>query len=259
MSKYDFEQFDVIDLSEFELLCTYMMDLSNLPGPRGNLEMIHEFSKYIEMQPKTESLFDLLLRLWGTDSDGDNPETILTLSGLIAVSNYCEIVEFEHRVLNVITEAMNDTRWRVREIVQESLKIIAHFDYTYLISYFDSFKSPTVLEWRAMITTLAHPEILKTPLQISYALGMLEKTFDAYKEFEVTEDKNDASFVAFIKGLMFAPSVIVSVAPDKGFKILENSINHSKKMNQIIKSNLKKNRVVKNNEARCNELLLMMS
>lgn len=236
----------------------YLMFDSGLPGKRANLKKVEEFSELVEASRLDEELFIFIEDLWETDSDGNDKETMLVLSGLLASSHFYMDDKYRDRVTIIFKEAMNDSRWRVREIIQESFKVIARLDYKTLVSYFDSFNSLSPLEYRAIVTTLAHPEILKTEEQKTYSMKKMIESMNAFLEYEKIYDKKDDDFVALQKGLSFAISVIVSENSEEGVKILEEYLNKSKIMNKILKENLKKNRLIKNYSNECDTLIIKM-
>ena len=73
---------------------------------------------------------------------------------------------------------------------------------------------------RGILATLAHPDLLVTEKQKEYAQSILEQSFDYYLKMDRnTVSKEDEAVL--IKGLSFAPSVIVSEYPDAGFSYFE--------------------------------------
>lgn len=240
-------------------MITKLTENTGMPGPRANLKGVEEFSNYVKKQEKKETLFMTLFNMWNTPSDGNDPETMLVLSGLLSLSYFHYEKDYTEKVSFVFKEAMNDERWRVREIIQESFKIIAGVDYQDMIHYFSSISNPSPLEYRAMITTIAHPELLKDDLQREYSLEMLEKSFAAYLVFETKIGVKDERVIAFQKGLSFAPSVIVAAYPKEGFEILERYIGKTKALDKIIKTNLSKNRLLKKYSESCINLENMIN
>lgn len=250
MSKKDLETLEKIEELKKEMLLN-----SGMPGKRANLEIIKKFSDFIKSKELNQEVYLKLIEFWSITANGDDPNTILCLAGLLGLSHYYLDNNYIEEIKIILIEAMNDSRWRVREVIQETLKIIAMNDYNDLITFIDNIKDPTMLEYRAIITTLAHPEILLNNIQKEYAISKLVEVFNAFLIFENTEDIKNEEFKALVKGLNFAPSVIVSKIPDKGFDIFEEYIGKSKNLNRIIKENLKKNRLTKLNEKKCTDLI----
>lgn len=203
---------------------------------------------------RNETTFHLLNEYWSTDNNGNEPNTIVSLAGLMALATYYMEKDYTQRIKQIFVYAMNDSRWRVREVIQEALKYVAICDYEVFINFCDDLKNPNLLESRAIITTIAHPNILVTSQQKEYALHKLEETF---QKFLIWEQENITSeeFKAFVKGLNFAPSVIVTKCPKQGFILLNKYIGKSKKLDRIIKENLIKKRLINDYEEECNELL----
>ncbi|AMC94406.1 hypothetical protein AOC36_10610 [Erysipelothrix larvae] len=247
-----------IDISNHDEIIGTLLLHSNLPGPRGNLELIEEFATVFSNLQQDDAHFEFLFKLWKTPSTGDDAETILVLSGLWGFGYFAINNQYRSRVYPVFQCAMNDPRWRVREIIQESLKIVARHDYNQFVSLYASYDHPTLLELRAFLSTAAHPEILKESHQHNFAIHLLKQSFDRYLIVSQQLTKKDLAFDAYQKGLMFAPSVIVAACPALGFQVLNSYANKSPLLNKVLISNLKKNRLIKKYGDTCESCLSIL-
>ncbi|SHH01301.1 hypothetical protein SAMN02745245_00332 [Anaerosphaera aminiphila DSM 21120] len=232
------------DSGNYDSVNTYLLHNSNLPGKRANLTLMQSFSEVISTLNPSEELYNYLTSIFNSTSNGNDENTMLVICGLIGLGNFYNKNSLKKsEITTLLIQAMNDSRWRVREIVTESLKIIAINSYSEFQKIIDSMSEPTLLEQRAIIATLAHPIILKTNSQIEYSLRALDIIF---KNFSKLDSKKDIeNYKALKKGLSFAPSVIVAAGPVEGFDILKKYININKSINSAIKENLKKSKLLK--------------
>lgn len=232
------------DNGKYDSVNNYLLHNSMLPGKRANLTLMQSFSKVISTLNPSEELYNYLTYIFNTTSNGNDESTMLVICGLMGLGNFYNKNSIKKsEITSLLIQAMNDGRWRVREIVTESLKIIAINSYSEFQKIIDSIYKPTLLEQRAIVATLAHPIILKTNSQIEYSLRALDNILKNFSKLDSKKDIED--YKALKKGLSFAPSVIVAASPVEGFDILKKYININKNTNSVIKENLKKSRLLK--------------
>ncbi|MEW6196741.1 MAG: hypothetical protein AB1521_16465 [Bacteroidota bacterium] len=220
----------------------FIIDNSNLPGPRGNLELAFAFAE-------TYDNVDVLLEWMGITedlADTNTPEAFLP---------FCVVVCFgkiytkkkNKKIISILKKSANDGRWRMREAVAFGFQIIGENNFSELKNIFsDWIKKSNNLEKRAMLVSLAHPKFLneensKFCFQIA---EVVLKEMDRENNFEVLR-----------KGLEFTISVFAAANPKLGFAFIKKWIGKDKMIDKIMKENLKKDRLVKKNPGEVKKLL----
>jgi hypothetical protein len=100
------------------------------------------------------------------------------------------------------------------------------------------------LEMRAAAAALAEPNWLALPARIEWALGLHQKIIRAIAE---AKDRKAEEFLILRQALGYSLSVVVSGAPVMGFAYLRSLVDtNDSDILWILKSNLKKKRLVKN-------------
>lgn len=245
------------DKSELE---NYLLEHSNMPGRMANITLVSVVADIMGSDTTIASSWYPTLSEWfRRETTGDDPETLLVLCAVESFGaiynqkNGQSLIELEH----YFVDALNDGRWRVREIVTETYKRIGINSYTDLEILFNWILQGalTPLEMRGLLATVAHPDILKTTEQLNYAQMMMERAFDYYLNFDATTYSKEDKIV-LKKGLSFAPSVIISKNPEQGFAFFEELIEkNEKQLKPILKNNLKKKRVESVDSEKVAELL----
>lgn len=246
-SEYFEEICKMLKAQKFEDMKYYLAANSNLPGPRGNLELAEAFYSYCTAQTLTDELWDFLLELSENTAPTNDPQELLPFCGIEALANLFFDVD-EHRksvVLDKILMAMNDHRWRMREAAANCCQIIAEQHVEFITEWFLArYPFASLLEKRGMIAALAHPPILD-PQTAKFSLELCERMLDDVLNLSPLQLKEE-SFAVLKKGLEYAPSVFISKLPEQGFAMLKKYATlQRKEIHAIIKSNLGKTRLQK--------------
>ena len=210
----------------------FIAEHSNLPGPRANLELAFAFADIFED-------FEVLLKWTGIDADQagiDNPKSFLPFCAAVCLGNlYAKNKNKE--VLQLLKKLSNDPRWRIREAAVFGFQRIGENDLKDLQKIFlEWIKTSNNLEKRAILVSLAHPKLLEKKNSI-FCFDILDGIL---KELNL-----DADFPILKKGLDFVLSVYVAANPEYGFNFIKAWAGKDRRIDSIIKSNLKKNRLVK--------------
>lgn len=219
-------------------LFDYCCEHSNLPGPRGNLELVESFYQYQLIHDRPWTFSDLLWLIDHSSTDQD-PMTMAVATGLVAISTYAQSQPKDTAL--VLYKAMSDMRWRIRELVCEAYKKIGLINPLQLIDFFEQLPRPlNGLHYRAMIVTFAHPELLRMEGIKQAALTTLENAIKYYLEEvgAIMEGKE-----VLEKGLAFAPSVIIASYPEEGFALMNQYSGCHPKLDKLWNENLKKKRL----------------
>lgn len=106
----------------------FLVSNSNLPSPRGNLELAIAFAEVIEAYPlkENEFLWKLCLELTEISADEaptNNPKEFLTFCGIYAMGAIASVSRtlFE-KTLALFQELADDSRWRIREAVSMGIQ-----------------------------------------------------------------------------------------------------------------------------------------
>lgn len=255
----------LISKSAFEELEGMLIDNSNLPGPRGNLELAYGFADCIKgMQYIDDNLWQILnewIELFeNTPSDG--PKEFIPFCVIQTLGAICTCVNYEkkERIIELFQAKANDSRWRIREAVAIGLQWIEESNFKEVELIFNKWiDDASLLEKRAIIAALAHPPVLHDKDNVLFCLEITEKILkdliNLEQEFRRTEE-----FRVLRKGLEYAISVFVAKLPNEGFEFLKKwARKDDPDIKKIIKSNLGKSRLTKKFGQQVNEVLVVLT
>jgi hypothetical protein len=250
---------------------SYLLAHSNLPGPRGNLELAQ-----VAADMGTEAQF----RRWaglGPDVAPENtPGCFLAFCGVVglgavmAMSRPADGIrpsEHEKRpqaltaaaeaasqfqaggfqplsnVLVVLHHLASDPRWRIREAVAMALQRWGDADMPGLLVAMGDWAAGNPLEQRAAAAALCEPRLLKDPEHAAGVLRILDEITTSIPQ--VTDRKSDA-FKTLRQGLAYCWSVAVAALPDAGKPLMEKWLaSPDPDIRWIMRENLRKNRLAK--------------
>jgi hypothetical protein len=182
----------------------YLSRNSNLPGPRGNLELAMAAA---ELAPAP-----LIRELASSDDE------YLALCGAIGLGRLD--AEGDTGATEDLHELADDARWRVREGVAMGLQRLGDVDPEKLASTCRAWlEGGTWLVQRAVIAGLCEPRLLKGSL-IGEVLDMLDEV-TANLAAASAEDRAGDQFKVLRKSLGYCWSVAVAAAPGPGFDRFE--------------------------------------
>ena len=220
----------------------FIIENSNLPGPRGNLELAFGFAEIYE------NLTVLLkwIQISEDQADVNNPRSFLAFCSAVCLGKlYTK--QKNKEFISILKKLANDGRWRMREAVAFGFQIIGENDFTELKRIFlDWIKDSNNLEKRAILVSLAHPKFLNEErAKFCFKItDMVLKQMDKQDNFDVLK-----------KGLEFTISVYAVANPNLGLEFIAHWIGKDKVIDRILKQNLKKNRLIKKDPERVNKLL----
>ncbi len=173
--------------NEENILVEFLISNSNLPGPRGNLELANELVEVIADYSiiETERLWELFSRLGKITSDEapvNDPKEFLSFCGVYAIGTIgSNNAEFFRKSLIVLREASKDPRWRMREAVSKGLqKLLEKHRQDTLKELNDWIGNDNWLEMRAVAAGLAEPYLLKDGGIVVKALEVHKKSYLMY-------------------------------------------------------------------------------
>jgi len=212
----------------------FLRENSNLPGPRGNLTLLYEFSR----DAKEGDIQQCLNYI--TPDVSNSPEEFVGMCGIVSYS-------IAHRndveqVLSFLKPYASHSSWRIREAVAISIQEISEGNLKEVLSGMQRFIDGNEFEKRAVVAGLCEPKLLKDRegnLRILSILYTISKGLDH-------DRKLDDGGTSLRKALGYGWSVVVSAIPDDGKKIFGKLFDLSgKHITWIIRENLKKNRLQK--------------
>ncbi len=229
-------------INDPEKLERFIIANSNLPGPRGNLELAFGLAEiYNDL--------DVLLRwtrITEDQADVNNPKSFLAFCSAVCLGKI-HTKNKEQKIITILKNLANDGRWRMREAVAFGFQYIGEDDFNELKSIFSEWiRESNNFEKRAMLVSLAHPIFLNEENS---------KFCFEIAEFVLKKMDRENNFDVLRKGLEFTISVFVAANPKLGFNFMKRWIGKDKVIDKIIKENLKKNRVVRKNPDEVEELL----
>lgn len=225
-----------------EKLEKFIVENSNLPGPRANLELAFGLA---EIYDDLDTLLKWI-KITEDQADVNNPNSFLPFCSAVCLGKIYTKKK-DKKIITILKKLANDGRWRIRESVAFGFQIIGEHDFNELKTIFlEWIKNSNNLEKRAILVSLAHPKILD------------EKRSKFC--FEITDvilsqmDKEN-NFSVLRRGLEFTISVFAAANPKLGFSFIKKWMGKDKIIDKIMKENLKKNRLFRKDPEEAKNLL----
>jgi hypothetical protein len=227
-----------------------LMENSNLPGPRGNLELAHSFARAIAGMHIDDWQWDFLMEMARTSAANapvNTPGEFLPFCALLALGAlYGDGLPRPRRrtALAALISSASDTRWRVREGVAMGLQLIGERDLPALRAIVtDWLPKASWLEMRAIAAGLAHPPILGDAEFAVFSVDTARIILAALTRADAKARKTEA-FKILRQGMGYCVSVFTAHSPAEGFTLMRKSAAvHDSDMAWIISENLKKKRL----------------
>lgn len=229
-------------LNDKEQLEQFIIKNSNLPGPRGNLELAFAFA---EIYDDFDALQDWI-EITEDQADVNNPKSFLAFCSAVCLGKIY-IKKKDKKLITILKKFANDGRWRMREAVAFGFQIIGENNFDELKKIFsDWIEKSNNLEKRAILVSLAHPPFLNE-----------DNTKFCFEITDIVLNQMDREndFDVLRKGLDFTISVFAAANPKLGFSFIKKWIGKDKVIDKIMKENLKKNRLVRKNPVMVKNLL----
>ena len=233
-------------LSKLDDWDAYLRAESNLPGPRGNLELAHAAADLANLKRIQHFLtFD------PGRAPVNSPDEFLAFCGVEGLGKL--IAEGQSDLWPTLRTCASDPRWRIREGVAMALQRIGWVDMDLLLDKMGTWAMGNWLEMRAAAAGLAEPALLREDEHVLRALEILDRITNAVELAQECDDpvssrknimKRDADFKTLCKGLSYCWSVVVAALPLQGKQFMERWLSSTDKdVRWIMKENLKKKRL----------------
>jgi hypothetical protein len=226
----------------------YLIEHSNLPGPRGNLELAHALAEELAAAPIEARLWaklDAWSGLSAAEAGTGNRREYLPFCATVAFGAlYRREVRRRPQILKRLRSAANDPRWRMREAAAMALQKIGESWSEELLEVLGQWlEHPTLLEQRAVAAALAHPPLLADEGFARASLRLAEHILADFVRQE-PQARQTEEFRVLRQGLGYALSVLVAALPEQGFEMLERWARITDPdIAWILKENLKKKRL----------------
>ncbi len=215
----------------------FIIKNSNLPGPRGNLELAFAFAEIYDD-------LDVLLewaKITEDQADVNNPKSFLAFCSAVCLGKLYTKKK-DQKIITILKKLANDGRWRMREAVAFGFQLIGEHDFKELKTIFsDWIKESDNLEKRAILVSLAHPPFLND----DNAKFCFKITDIVLKQIVLKQMERETDFDVLRKGLEFTISIFAAANPELGFSFIKKWIGKNKAIDRIMKQNLKKNRLIR--------------
>ena len=251
--KYDVLIETYINNVTFEELETFLLNNAFLPDGKINTSLSDAFADHFDNLTITPLKWKLLNK-WASLSYSEAPtDSTNEFLCLCSVKGFCEFytygsVKEQRHILDILKKAMNDRRWKVRESSVMGLQRISDKNFFSFKKIVNSLiKNSTLLEKRAIIASLTHPDILKIKSNAIYSLSITEIIFKDILSLTPLQLQSVA-FKVLCKTLESSVSIFVAYCPEEGFEMLKKFATVGEGENiirSIIMCNLKKVRLHK--------------
>jgi hypothetical protein len=229
----------------------YLASNSNLPGPRGNLEMAYAFAEITESYSskypeKMCALATGLAKVSASEAPVNDPKELIPFCGALAIGALGSTHGlFRLNAFALLKKLADDSRWRTREGVAMGIqKLIAKQGKKTLKELDGWIVKNEWLAMRAVAAGVAEPALLKDEEIAKDALELHKKIF---AQILGTGERKSAEFKTLRQALGYSLSVVVCAFPDEGFAYMRQiAKSHDADVLWVLRENLKKNRLVKN-------------
>ncbi len=232
-------------------LLEYLSENSNLPGPRGNLELAVLFADHLVEYDTAEvdKLWELCRKMTSISAEEapvNSPREFIPFCGTVGIGSIGAVHSgYFDEALSRLRELANDPRWRMREAVVMGLQKLLTANSNAILKELKKWITYVhLLELRAVVATMAEPAILKNK---EAAKAALQLNREVVQKLQETKDRKSEHFRVLRKALGYTLSVVIVPLPKEGFQYLRQLAKmNDPDINWIVKENLKKNRLIKN-------------
>ncbi|MEW5956569.1 MAG: hypothetical protein AB1801_02515 [Chloroflexota bacterium] len=257
MSKKDDYQQDLIPLFEAFLTTAdageieaYLTAHSNLPGPRGNLELADAFADRVEAGTgyAGDRLWQLCVRMSevsAQEAPVNDPREFISFCGTVGLGALGLAPEFFEPALARLKTLANDPRWRMREGAPRALqRLLVRRSQAVLTALAGWLAGGSLLELRAVAAAVAEPAPLQDEAVVGAALSLHRHIFERVM---ATQTRKSEEFRVLRQALGYTLSVVIQARPVEGFALMAQLVDsQDPDVLWIVKENLKKKRLTRN-------------
>lgn len=217
-----------------QLTTEYLLQNSNLPGPRGNLELFYRF-----VADPSPQVVDECLTL-ATPDVANSPQEF---AGMCGVAGWALLHAAEKDALIAhLRHYAAHASWRIREAVAMALQELPFDSLAERAVFVRELRDGSAFVDRAIVAGVCEPKNLREP----EAMGEVFELLRLVTESLLSAARLDDGQKALRKALGYGWSVAVVAAPDAGRAAFERLFElPGVHVRWIIAENLKKNRLLK--------------
>ncbi len=146
-----------------------------------------------------------------------------------------------------LREYASDPRWRIREAIATGLQLAGDQDMDLLVVEMKKWSKGNWYEKRAAAAALAEPRLLQEAKHAKQVLHILDRITAS---MEKNKKNRDESYKVLRQAMGYCWSVAIAASPEEGKPLFENWLkSEDRDIQWILKENLKKNRLVRIDEA----------
>jgi hypothetical protein len=231
-------------------LAVFLKAHSNLPGPRGNLELAWQFADAVAGLARGEAA-DAAWRTVGVlagvgpeEAPTGDPGEFLAFCGTLGAAGFAADPARRPAVWEAVRRAAEDERWRLREGAAQAIQRVLPADPPGALAVLGEWAAggPWLL-CRAVAAGLADPPLLRDEGLAAAALRLHEVIL---ARFLAAGDRRDEDFKVLRQGLGYTLSVVVAAAPEPGFALLRRlAAVPDRDLAWVLRSNLGKGRLAR--------------
>ena len=188
---------------------------SNLPGPRGNLELM-----YAAAATGSEADLREWLRLGFPNPEEEQPtDEFLAMCGIVGLGHL--LATGRDELVDELRGYASDRRWRVREAVAMALQAVGDDDVERVLAIAAGWLSDRPYVQRAAVAAVSEPRLLRDPSQAREAVDIIEK---ATANLATLDDRRSDEVRTLRQALAYCWSVVVASAPGYGRERFESLV-----------------------------------
>jgi hypothetical protein len=226
-----------------------LMAGSNLPGPRGNIELAQDFARMLS-SVRIEDWHWTMLAAWQampiSAAPANSAAEFLPFCAALAMGVMYPVLARpgRRRALAAVKVAAADPRWRTREAVAMALQDIGEHNPSELKEIVERWMPVAGwLEKRAITAGLAHTPLLRESAFALFSLSVADQLVDSVARAS-RADRSREDFRVLRQGLGYSLSVFAAALPEAGFPLLRKwAASQDPDVRWIIRENLKKKRL----------------
>lgn len=233
-------------------LQAYMMEQSNLPGVRANLELVAAFAELIGTtvtQPgarvdRVEALLDSWAQLPLERAPVNHPREILPAAaaeayGAVAAAR----PDWWDDELSKLHRLTSDPRWRTRDMVVKGLQRMCDADWSRTCAALVGWAGDAPFAARAAVAAVAESRLLEDKARAEDALAVQANAVSTFMGI-APERRRDEDVRALRQALGYTLSVVTAASPETGFHLMEElAALPDPDIVWIVRENMKKKRL----------------
>lgn len=214
----------------------YLRAHSNLPGPRGNLELLD-----VAAQASERADLERWAALDPAAAPENTPSVFLVTVGVVGLGYL--VARGDRGPLPSLRRTSNDPRWRVREAVAMALQAWGDADLEALLGEMEGWAGGSALEGRAAMAALCEPRLLHESKAVARTLAILDRLTRAVRS---APDRHAADLRVLRQALGYGWSVAVAADPTLGVAALAPWLgDEDPDVRWIVRQNLAKARLAR--------------